>query len=218
MRVFKNIFCAALITLMSGIQNNASAQLFSEASIGVMGGLTMYYGDLPTKANAGLAINLSKENIYKKFSARFQLSYGDMKSSMIDSFGRTFVKFTAQFLEASVLSDYNFFDVRDKMITPYITAGIGVAGYFNKLSYYKGNYLPQSKLTVNIPFGAGFKYAYNNDINFRLEYLQRVTFSNKIDGIDFSKGYDYIGQIMFGMDVKLAAILPYRKDWKGRLE
>ena len=200
------------------VNNKAVAQLLSDLRLGVMAGSSLYYGDLPRTANAGAALSLSKENIFKTFSFRAQLSYGELKSKVLNDYGQVFVKFNSQFVEAALLPEYNFFNLEQRRITPYITTGIALAGYFNSSGYYQGNATQIGKYTFDIPFGAGLKIALNEGVHIRVEYLQRITFSNLIDGIDQSKGYDYWGQAMIGINFRLPSTLPYRKGWRGRLE
>ena len=214
----KNFISYLSFIILFLFTTKVNAQLTDNLYVGIMGGGTFYYGDLPRSVNGGIAVNLSKENIHKTFAVRIQLSYGQLSSNYNNSANGITANFKSQFLEAGLLPEFSLFDLEHSKITPYIAAGIAAARYFHRSGSYNGTPTTPQQFTFNVPFGGGVKYILNEDIFVKLEYLQRITFSNNIDGINTGNGYDFWGQGMIGISFRLHSILHYRKDRQGRFE
>lgn len=124
--------------------------------------------------------------------------------------------------------EYNFLDLYTTRITPYGFAGIGlfkfspytvdsVYGkvYLNGLST-EGQGLPQypdrkpyKKIQLNIPVGAGVKYALSDDVQFGFEFGLRVNFTDYLDDVSTT----YVDQnILLNAKGPVAVAVAFRGD------
>ncbi|HLG39312.1 MAG TPA: DUF6089 family protein, partial [Chitinophagaceae bacterium] len=128
--------------------------------------------------------------------------------------------------EAYAGLEYNLLDISKTRFTPYIYGGIAVF-HFNPWAYDNdGNktYLqplstegqgladfptqkPYKLTQFAIPFGAGFKYALNDNINIGIEFSQRKTFTDYLD--DVSSFYVDDGKLLAAKGPK-AVEMAYR--------
>jgi hypothetical protein len=95
--------------------------------------------------------------------------------------------------------EYNFFDFRSpKLIyergTPYFAAGLGFY-YFQPGTYESRQTSP---VQIVIPFGIGYKYRLNKNLNIGAEFLARKTFTDLLDDVktynkrtNNQRGYKY---------------------------
>ena len=118
---------------------------------------------------------------------RVNLLYAELKGdeSAIDQNLQQFRQnsFEASVFEPSLLYEYNFYNFRDLngqyFMAPYLFGGIGAAivlgedgaGYFC------------------LPFGTGIKVMVSRHINVGLEFGARLTFNDKLDGIEDAVQY-----------------------------
>ena len=93
-------------------------------------------------------------------------------------------KFSTTFFEIGELVEFHFFNYgmgesyrRLKRWTPYITAGVSITGWTVDGS---------GSATFTIPMGVGFKFKPALRWNISLEFLMKKTFSDRVDGNNFS--------------------------------
>ena len=92
--------------------------------------------------------------------------------------------FKTVILEVCPMFEYNFFDFRSpKFIhergTPYFAAGLGFY-YFQPGTYESRQTSPVQAV---IPFGIGYKYRLNKNLNLGVEFLARKTFTDLLDDV-----------------------------------
>ncbi len=134
-----------------------------------------------------------------------QLGYSDIYNTHNDYMKARNLSFNSNVWELALQGDFNFFRFMPGEpgynFTPYITFGIGVFNYdpFAMLSGQKyflrplntegqGNALypdrkPYGSMAFCIPFGAGFKYCINENINVGFELVHRVTGTDYLDDV-----------------------------------
>jgi len=134
-----------------------------------------------------------------------QLGYSDIYNTHNDYMKARNLSFNSNVWELALQGDFNFFRFMPGEpgynFTPYITFGIGIFNYdpFAMLSGQKyflrplntegqGNSLypdrkPYSSMAFSVPFGAGFKYCINENINVGFELVHRVTGTDYLDDV-----------------------------------
>ena len=134
-----------------------------------------------------------------------QLGYSDIYNTHNEYMKARNLSFNSNVWELALQGDFNFFRFMPGEagynFTPYITFGIGVFNYdpFAMLSGQKyflrplntegqGNALypdrkPYSSMAFSVPFGAGFKYCINENINVGFELVHRVTGTDYLDDV-----------------------------------
>jgi len=134
-----------------------------------------------------------------------QLGYSDIYNTHNDYMKARNLSFNSNVWELALQGDFNFFRFMPGEpgynFTPYITFGIGIFNYdpFAMLSGQKyflrplntegqGNALypdrkPYSSMAFSVPFGAGFKYCINENINVGFELVHRVTGTDYLDDV-----------------------------------
>ena len=134
-----------------------------------------------------------------------QLGYSDIYNTHNDYMKARNLSFNSNVWELALQGDFNFFRFMPGEpgynFTPYITFGIGVFNYdpYAMLSGQKyflrplntegqGNALypdrkPYGSMAFSIPFGAGFKYCINENINVGFELVHRVTGTDYLDDV-----------------------------------
>lgn len=160
-----------------------------EFGLGV--GATSYKGDL----NPGFEVGEIKPGI--EFLYRYNFSYvtalranvllGSLVGDGANSTNKYIAtrapnSFSTFLFEASVLGEYNFFDFRDpadrRRGTPFLVGGLGF------FVFRPGN---TEKITSNvqpmIPFGFGYKYRLNKNLNLGAEFMARRTFTDQLDDV-----------------------------------
>jgi OOP family OmpA-OmpF porin len=181
---------------------------------GIGGGLVVYQGDLaPTVWGAYRSPMYGfQAHITRLFSPAFSLRLGatagkfgadDVKSAFKQSY-RDYRKFnfTSSFGELSAVAIWTPFAKSNWRLNPYVLGGAGVS-YVNvknnwdksDFSYFPGENLQQriadddkhshSFPTLVLPVGVGLKYDVSQKVAFRLEWINRITFTDYLDG--FSK-------------------------------
>ena len=128
------------------------------------------------------------------------------------------LSFRSDIIELSVTGELNLlpFHIRaQKTSSPYLFAGL--AGYyFNPQAQWKGEWYDlhdmhtenqdYKRVQVAVPFGLGFKFNVNYQVNFGLEFGARKTFTDYLD--DVSTIYPDIVQLE--RENTIAAMLSYR--------
>ncbi|HSU27839.1 MAG TPA: hypothetical protein VLJ68_05620, partial [Chitinophagaceae bacterium] len=125
------------------------------------------------------------------------------------------LSFNSRVWELTLQGDFNFFRFMpgepQYSFTPYITVGGGVFSY-DPYAFLQGQKVllrplgtegqgstlypdrkPYSSMAICIPFGAGFKYSFNERTNIGFEILYRFTNTDYLD--DVSK--DYVDPLAF---------------------
>ena len=199
-----------------------------------MAGLSNYYGETQTKkltfdqSNPVIAIGATID-LTNKFLLRSDLSFtklqGDDKRGIYPNRN---LNFKTSIREATLLLEYNLFDLYEKKITPYFFTGVGLFNFnsyttdsLNRKVFLKGlstegqgfPEYPDRKVykntQLNIPIGGGLKYAISEDVQFGFEYGLRVLFTDYID--DVSKSF-IDPTILRNRAGQLAVDLSYRAD------
>lgn len=203
---FKNIFInikvvnilllLALIT-MSNTLNAQKRYVMLKNGIGAGGGFTNYWGSLNTDASLKSHTSLYASAFYRRrlahqFYARVEGLIGMLRAdnrSPDAQEGEITGAFLTQILEASLKGEYEFIDLSNNTITPYITGGVGGYVLYNYRSTM-GAIKKEDKIGVVLPVGGGIKYKLNSRFkifaegNFRffaknLDNLKGKIFVNK---------------------------------------
>lgn len=208
MSLFKGLFL--LVMLLSFKIVEAQGDLFRIKG-GI--GLATYYGDLKEKAKlidqSSIAFNIGLTyDLTDQILARFDFSYLQLKAD--DRFNKRpdFItrnlNFRTNLWEVNFGIEYDFLNMKseDYIISPYGFIGLGICR-FNPWTFDRsGNkvYLreigtegqglpsyperkPYSLMNFQIPFGAGIKYAINEDINVFLDITFRKLFTDYLDDV-----------------------------------
>ncbi len=138
-----------------------------------------------------------------------QLGYSDIYNKNNAYMNSRNLSFNSKVWELALQGDFNFFRFMpgepDYSFTPYITLGVGIFSY-DPYAYLSGekiflrplgtegqgsslytDRLQYGSMAISIPFGAGFKYSLNENINIGFEILHRFTNTDYLD--DVSKTY-----------------------------
>lgn len=189
-----------IILFFLAISNLTFAQ-FSEFGIGV-GGFN-YAGDLLRgyhidNVKPGI-LGYYKMNFDNIFSVRTSITGGLISGSdetPIDPFAANRKgSFQSTLVEAAGILEYNFLDYKSEHVhirwSPYMFVGISGFTFFGGNQNLNGS----STIQLAIPFGGGFKYAINPNINLNLEIGIRKLFSDYLDGYSdgdiTNKNYQY---------------------------
>ncbi len=199
-----------------------------------MAGLSNYYGETQTKKLTfeqsnpvialGATLDLTDKLLLRSEFIATKLQ-GDDKRGMYPDRN---LNFKTSIREATLLLEYNLFDLYEKKITPYFFTGVGLFNFnsyttdsLNRKVFLKGlstegqgfPEYPDRKVykntQLNIPIGGGLKYAISEDVQFGFEYGLRVLFTDYID--DVSKSF-IDPTILRNRAGQLAVDLSYRSD------
>ena len=199
-----------------------------------MAGLSNYYGETQTKKLTfeqsnpvialGATLDLTDKLLLRSEFISTKLQ-GDDKRGMYPDRN---LNFKTSIREATLLLEYNLFDLYEKKITPYFFTGVGLFNFnsyttdsLNRKVFLKGlstegqgfPEYPDRKVykntQLNIPIGGGLKYAISEDVQFGFEYGLRVLFTDYID--DVSKSF-IDPTILRNRAGQLAVDLSYRSD------
>jgi|GEM_PF-507873 len=181
---------------------------------GIGGGIVVYQGDLaPTVWGAYRMISPGLQaSITRLFSPSFALRIGgtvgkftadDLKSSYKEAY-RDYRKynFTTSFAELTAMAQWTPFGKANWRLNPYLLGGAGISYLQVKndwsksdLNYFAGENLQQRLVDDSaknhtfvapvLPVGVGLKYDVSEKISLKLEWINRITFSDYLDG--FSK-------------------------------
>jgi hypothetical protein len=132
------------------------------------------------------------------------LSYGqvgadDKRSSSPNLIARN-LNFNSKIFEAALLGEYNFKNLNEHKLSPYVFLGVGIFAYNpytydavgNKVFLYRlstegqgiiGGRKYYKRIDLNIPMGGGVKYALSDDIRLGFEIGLRVTKTDHVDDV-----------------------------------
>lgn len=178
---------------------------------GIGGGIVVYQGDLAPTAWGVYKSPMPgfQAHLTRLFSPSFALRIGatvgkfgadDVKSAYKEAY-RDYRKynFTTAFAELSALAQWTPFAKFNWRLNPYVMGGAGVSfvkvkNNWSKIDYnaFPGENLQQRLLvdsaqshnfpTLVLPVGVGLKYDVNSKVAFRLEWINRITFTDYLDG------------------------------------
>lgn len=186
--------------------------LFSQSrlSLTAFGGIANYHGDLQQKRlsfgqsnfTGGLGIEYE---LTPKWSVRGELRYGHLQAHDSVNSGSLRLRnlhFKSRLYEASFLGQYNFGDILENKIVPYVFAGLAVYHFspFTFDSIGKKVFLqplgtegqglaqyPDRKVynlnQLAIPFGAGLNFAVNERVSLGFEFGLRKLFTDYLDDV-----------------------------------
>lgn len=181
-----NIACWAMLFLWTC---STEGQVFRpHTETGLFVGVSYYQGDInprQTFYDPGLSFGvLFKHNFTEHHSLRINLFYGQLKGNDLhftnDYQQMREQKFENQMLDCHIGWEFNFLPYiinrRKTVHTPYIFAALGYS------------LVPSSNATMaenhaTIPFGAGYKYRFNDVVAIGCEWGMRKTFTDTLDGV-----------------------------------
>lgn len=182
-------------------------ELYAQSwEVGTLLGGSGYIGDLnPSHIlkinNAGGGIFV-RRNFDGYWSARLNLALSRLSASDSDASDeqqrRRNLSFFSPLSEISLQTEFNFFDfsggIYSRYLTPYVFTGLGISffdpratlnGETRKLRAYKteGQENTYSNKALNIPLGAGLKYALTEKLTVASELGYRIVFSDYLDDV-----------------------------------
>jgi opacity protein-like surface antigen len=178
--------------------------------VGVMAGLSSYQGDLAPsnlktsfgKFHAAFG-GFARYNINNYFTAKLGINYGTISGDDANEGRKRNLSFRSNILEFAVTGEWNILGYRpyalERVFSPYLFAGISVFN-FNPRAQYEGEWVDLQPLgtegqsmqgfeekynlvELSIPFGAGVKYAINDQWNLGIEFGFRKTFTDYLDDV-----------------------------------
>lgn len=187
----------------------ASALIAQPVRLHIAGGFSNYGGDIQRtftlkQANAVVSaggtfnitdkIALRSDYSFTKLGADDKLNKEDLRVRNLNF--KTFIQ------ELTLMGEYDFINLDNSPLTPYVFAGIGVFKFSpytldtagNKVFLVglstEGQGLPQyperkvyKKTQFNIPYGAGIKYALSDDVFIGFEIGFRKLFTDYLDDV-----------------------------------
>lgn len=187
----------------------ASASCFSQPiRMNFMAGVANYNGELQAKKftfnqarsvfGMGVTFDITNQLLLRG-------EYNFAKLGADDKFGQyptRNLNFKTFIQEFDLIAEYNFRDLYDRKVTPYVFGGVGVfkfSPYTTDALYGKvylsslgteGQGLPQypdrtlyKTTQFNVPMGGGLKYALSNDVQVGVEYGLRILFTDYLDDV-----------------------------------
>lgn len=206
--LFRNlIFLSLLLSVLSG---ELAAQYFD---MGVMGGVSRYYGDLtPSGGDVNLhpcfggfiRYNFDKRVAFKTSFYSATIS-GTDENQVDDILRARNLSFKASITEFGFMAEFNIlpFVPNDpkKIFAPYFTTG-ATFFHYNPTTVYNGqtvelqplgtegqglaSYLTKEKYSLvqaAIPLGGGLRYALNPRVSVAIEAVWRLTFTDFLDDV-----------------------------------
>lgn len=214
-----------------------SLHSFSQAQIGLFGGIGNYQGDLIGGLYIGKltrpAVGITGSyDLSERFTLRAGFTYaqiaGHDRYNEKDYLRLRNLSFESDVVEFSLVGEFYTFSFNNKRWSPYVFGGLAVY-HFNPyvldtasekiflkplstegqgLSQYP-NSKPYSLTQLALPFGGGIKYAINDNIRIGAEVGLRKLFTDYID--DISTNYADQNDLITERS-ELAAALAYRSD------
>jgi hypothetical protein len=183
----------SILFIFLGISSVSSGQMY-EAGISIGG--SNYVGDIGRTnyiyPNKIAAAAFFKYNLNPRMALRATYSYIPLEANDLDAdtnFRRDRgLNFSNTINELAVGLEYNFYEYDissdDKTWTPYILIELATFNYKHVVSEQQPNqYQYETKNSLAIPFGIGFKSKLTGPLAFSLETKFRYTFE---DDLDFS--------------------------------
>lgn len=220
MKILKTYILASglLIALQSNAQKSPEGVNGSEGSkfsVHLGAGTSAYHGDL-MQSNANMFKQLSYSfsagasyAFIKKLRGRFdvgiqQLQAADKKNSGAQYKARN-LSFKSTVVDLSLSAEYSILDLDRYMVTPYISAGVGVM-FFNPYTTDvsgRKQYLRElgtegqglaaypdrkmyKKSAVEFPLGIGAKYPLTENLNLQFEFNYRITGTDYLDDVSLN--------------------------------
>lgn len=203
----KNLFFIILVALPMAVQ----AQYFEVGAMlgasNYMGDLsnnssTVYLQE--TKPAAGVFVRYNTYNwLTLKLGFNYAMIAGTDANSATESIRSRNLSFRSNLYEFGLSAEFNIPGYQPYAYTqpfsPYLFGGIALTN-FNPQAEFNGEWYelqplgtegqgipnydnPYSKTVFSIPFGIGFKYAFNDLINIGLEFGARKTFTDYLDDV-----------------------------------
>jgi hypothetical protein len=173
-----------------------------------MAGLANYNGEIQpsrltfNQSNGAVAAGATLD-ITNKLLLRGEYNFTRLGADDKNSIYKTRnLNFKTLIQELDLMAEYNFWDMTEKRITPYVFGGVGIfkfSPYTTDSVYGKvylqplsteGQGLPQyptrkvyKTVQFNVPIGGGIKYAISDDVQFGFEYGLRVLFTDYLDDV-----------------------------------
>lgn len=192
------------LLLFFGLLSSAAAQ---RAELGIDAGGAGYMGDLnlnnPIKISGISAGVFAKINFDPYWGLGLYYTFGGVKANDLSSSNADLrnrgLNFKTNLHEVSILTEFNFFDiyspVAKKRFSPFVFAGIG--GFiFNPKANYNGggdivlrNYTTEGPANIyknyalTIPYGAGVKYRWTENLTFFSKVGYRKALTDYIDDV-----------------------------------
>ena len=216
----------------------SSVAIGQRVHVGLFGGLAAYNGDLTDKilpkkvTNGAIGVTLNYEltdNIMLRGGFTYAIVGGADRYSDDATLRARNLSFETKIKEFSAIAEYNIFNLYDRRYSPYIFGGLAVYNY-NPYTYVGGSdqkiYLkplgtegqglsgyadrkPYALTQLALPFGAGLKFAINDNLRVGLEVGIRKLFNDYLD--DVSTTYADPNDLLAGRG-QLAVDLSYRGD------
>ncbi len=208
MNSFKGLL---LLVLLGGVSRSFAQDDLFRVKVGL--GLATYFGDLKEKAkpinqsstafSIGVSYDITDQIIGKLDFGLLKLKGDDRYNSRIDFINRN-LSFQTNIWEINLGVEYDFLNMKneDYILSPYISLGIGIF-HFNPWAYNRSGekvYLkplgtegqgltsypdrkPYKLLQIQIPIGAGIKFAVNENINAFFDVSLRKIFTDHLDDV-----------------------------------
>jgi Domain of unknown function (DUF6089) len=201
--------------------------------LNILGGISNYGGDLQPRSftfkqsKPAIALGVSYE-ISEKFFVRGEYNFTNLGAD--DALSNSYVQlkrnlnFKTIIQELDLLAEYDILNNYDHQLVPYVFAGIGAFRFspytYDSLGakkYLRGFHTEgqglssypdrrvYKKTQINIPFGAGVKFALSNNIRVGAELSYRTLFTDYLD--DVSTNYPDLSLL-----TRRGASLSYRGD------
>lgn len=186
--------------------------------IGIFAGGSNYIGDIGSEyyinPNNFMGGIIYKYNFNPRMALRGTFTYANLSADDANANNsarqQRGLRFTNSVKELAVGLEYNYFDynidTHNQTHTPYILVEIAAFNY-NVVSDYISpqQYVYDSKTTLAIPFGIGYKFKIARSLAMAIEVRATYTFTDEIDYNYFSEGADKIPELEFGN--------PNSNDW-----
>lgn len=209
-------FLPAILLLLTATGMKASAQTrdFGQRShIGLAVGMMNYSGFMNKTAFTFSEAKPSVELMYRydvdhHFNVRAAFMTGSMgkdngEMSDVAGVNRT-GKFKTAIFEASILPEYNFIDLSQHKVSPYVFVG---GGFYSLMNYQRNgaDYNKPNKSGINFRGGLGVKYVVDPSIEVFLEGSRRE-FSKSIDFYESKNSPSRYYSIMVGATFRLSKV------------
>ena len=179
------------------------------AEIGLLGGVSLYSGDLSQQEFGVYADELNpafgffgRFNLNKTIALRLGLSLGRLAGDDANTGRDRNLAFRSRLTEFSLVGEVNLFKLgryRNRGTLPYLFGGVAVFN-FNPEAPFDGDYValqplgtegqglpnyeaPYKLTQLSIPMGIGVKFLLNDNITLGLEFGGRKTFTDHLDDI-----------------------------------
>lgn len=172
-------------------------------SVGIFSGVSNYQGDivkyhiLPKESNFAYG-GYCRYTVSNKFTLKCNVYTGRLSGADINFADRAArgYSFSTRILEGGINLEYDIFGKSRQnkkgafspVRTPYIFTGIGAVKFNPKARGLSedAKETRQSVFNYMIPFGVGYKYDWNQNYTFGVEFSSHLPFTDYLDGISES--------------------------------